>query len=188
MSININCPNCRSVVRSPKELIGKKVQCPKCSTIFRVEDPNAGVEVVEDLEVVEDEPAPRPKRRSQPVDDELAEDRPRRRVARAGDDYEEEYDDGPRRSSRGGKPHRGGLILGLGIASLIVCAPLGIAAWTMGNTDLAEMRRGRMDPEGEGMTQAGRICGMISSILMVVAIGCYALIFVVAIVGGAAGR
>lgn len=58
--------------------------------------------------------------------------------------------------------HRGVLILVLGILGLTICFPLGIAAWVMGNTDLAQMDSGRMDPEGRGMTQAGRICGMIS--------------------------
>jgi hypothetical protein len=32
------------------------------------------------------------------------------------------------------------------------------------------MRAGRMDPEGEGQTQAGRICGMIATILMLVSV------------------
>jgi hypothetical protein len=44
----------------------------------------------------------------------------------------------------------------------------------MGNNDLAEMRAGRMDPEGEGLTNAGRICGIIGTILMVVAGCCFA--------------
>ncbi len=55
----------------------------------------------------------------------------------------------------------------------------------MGNKDLEAMRRGRMDDAGEGLTSAGRICGMISSILMIVAIGCYTAIFVFAVVSGA---
>jgi hypothetical protein len=38
----------------------------------------------------------------------------------------------------------------------------------MGNKDLKEMRAGRMDDSGEGTTNAGRICGMISTILFLV--------------------
>lgn len=64
------------------------------------------------------------------------------------------------------KPHRGTLILVLGILSLIVCAPLGIAAWIMANGDLKDMDAGHMDPEGRSLTQGGKICGMISTILM----------------------
>lgn len=63
------------------------------------------------------------------------------------------------------RPHRGVLILVLGILGLVCCFILGIIAWVMGNTDLQEMRAGRMDPSGEGLTQAGRICGIISVVL-----------------------
>lgn len=66
------------------------------------------------------------------------------------------------------KPHRGAAVLTLGILGIVVCFICGIIAWVMGNTDLVEMRAGRMDPSGEGMTQAGRICGMISVIFAVV--------------------
>lgn len=36
----------------------------------------------------------------------------------------------------------------------------------MANTDLREMRAGRMDRKGEGMTNAGRILGMVATFLM----------------------
>ncbi|MEZ5299669.1 MAG: hypothetical protein R3F11_03215 [Verrucomicrobiales bacterium] len=36
----------------------------------------------------------------------------------------------------------------------------------MGNKDLAEMAAGRMDKEGQGMTNAGKICGLIGTILL----------------------
>jgi hypothetical protein len=59
-------------------------------------------------------------------------------------------------------PHRGVIILILGICSMVVnCFILGIIAWAMGNKDLREIDEGRMDPAGRGMTQAGRIVGMI---------------------------
>ena len=57
------------------------------------------------------------------------------------------------------------LILVLGIVGLVCCFPVGIAAWIMGNGDLKAMAEGRMDPTGEGMTKAGKICGIISVIL-----------------------
>ena len=65
------------------------------------------------------------------------------------------------------RPHRGVLILVLGILGFVVCFICGIAAWVMGNTDLREMRAGRMDRSGEGLTQAGRVCGMVATILVV---------------------
>lgn len=69
------------------------------------------------------------------------------------------------------KPHRGTLILIFGILSIVVCSFLGIPAWIMGNNDLKEMDSGLMDPAGRDNTNAGRICGMIGTILMVV--GCF---------------
>lgn len=66
------------------------------------------------------------------------------------------------------RPHRGGIILALGILGLVCCFICGIIAWVMGNNDLKEMAAGRMDPSGQGMTQAGRICGMISVILLII--------------------
>jgi hypothetical protein len=40
----------------------------------------------------------------------------------------------------------------------------------MGNNDLREIDAGRMDPSGRGLTQAGKICGMVGTILAIVAI------------------
>ena len=68
------------------------------------------------------------------------------------------------------KPHRGTLILVLGILSLVLCAPLGIAAWVMGNTELKQMEAGAVDPSGRSLANAGRICGMIGTILLGIAV------------------
>jgi hypothetical protein len=68
------------------------------------------------------------------------------------------------------KPHRGTLILVLGILGLVVCGPLGIVAWVMGSGDLKEMDAGTMDPAGRGTTQAGKICGIIATILMILGV------------------
>ena len=82
------------------------------------------------------------------------------------------------------KPHRGTMILVLGILGLLVCGPLGIAAWVMGNGDLKEIDAGTMDPSGRGTTQAGKICGMIATILMIVG---FIIGLIVAVVVGFAG-
>lgn len=80
------------------------------------------------------------------------------------------------------EPHRGTAILVLGIVGLVVgllgsfCCSIfaiagcvcGIIAWVMANKDLREMAAGTMDPTGRGMTQAGKICGIISVILGIV--------------------
>jgi uncharacterized membrane protein len=77
------------------------------------------------------------------------------------------------------KPHRGTLILVLGILGLVVCAPLAIAAWVMGSGDLKQMDAGTMDPSGRGNTQAGKICGIIGTILMVIGIIVLGILFTI---------
>lgn len=66
------------------------------------------------------------------------------------------------------RPHRGAMVLVLGILGLVCCFILGIIAWVLGNGDLREIDAGRMDPSGRGLTQAGKICGMISVVLWLV--------------------
>jgi len=66
------------------------------------------------------------------------------------------------------RPHRGGVVLVLGILSLVTFLfPLGICAWVMGEHDLSEMRAGRTDAEGMGMVKAGKACGVISVVLTI---------------------
>ena len=67
-------------------------------------------------------------------------------------------------------PHRGTVILVLGILGLVCCFICGIIAWVMGNGDLKEMAAGRMDRSGEGLTKAGKICGMIGVAIQIVGI------------------
>jgi hypothetical protein len=70
-------------------------------------------------------------------------------------------------------------VLALGIASLVLGSmcmtaviglPLGIIAWVIGYRDLRKMRAGIMDPEGKGNTQGGYICGIIGTVLNVLAL------------------
>ena len=83
-------------------------------------------------------------------------------------------------------PHRGTLILVLGILSLIICAPLGIAAWIMGRGDLKRIDAGVMDPAGRGTTLAGMICGIISTILLILSVLLYVVLVVVLGIGAVA--
>jgi hypothetical protein len=68
------------------------------------------------------------------------------------------------------KPHRAGTILTLGILGLIVCGPLCIAAWLMGDSDIREMDAGLMDKSGRSTTSTGRALGVLGSILWIIAI------------------
>ncbi len=65
------------------------------------------------------------------------------------------------------QPHRGTLILVLGILSIIICPILAPFAWMMGNKDLKAIDAGQMDPEGKGSTNGGKICGLIGTILLI---------------------
>ena len=85
------------------------------------------------------------------------------------------------------KPHRGTLILVLGILGLVICGPLGIAAWIMGSGDLKAMDAGTMDPSGRGNTNAGKICGIIATVLMALAVLIFGALFVLGFAAGVAG-
>lgn len=86
------------------------------------------------------------------------------------------------------EPHRGVLILVFGILSIVVCFLFGIAAWVMGNRDLEAMARGQMDPTGQGLTQAGKICGIVGCVLAALGLclGIFWLVLGLVVAGGAA--
>ena len=91
--------------------------------------------------------------------------------------------------SNGGGSSNATLVLVLGILGIVLCAPLGIVAWIMGNNALRELDQGFGDPSTRGMVVAGRILGIIATILF--AIGCVGaivwFILVVALAGASAG-
>lgn len=83
------------------------------------------------------------------------------------------------------QPHRGGLILVLGLVGIVMGCPIfSLMAWVMGSGDLRDMRAGRMDRSGEGLTQAGQLLGMIPSILFIFGAALFMLIIIVAAVAG----
>ncbi len=86
------------------------------------------------------------------------------------------------------KPHRGTLILVLGILSIVICGFLGIPAWIMGKNDLAAMDAGQMDTAGRSLTNAGRICGMIGTILLILGVVIGVLFFALGVLGSLAAH
>lgn len=62
------------------------------------------------------------------------------------------------------------MILALGLVSLIACPVVGPFAWVMGSNDLRAMDEGRMDPEGKQLTQAGKIIGLVATIILTIQI------------------
>jgi len=180
-----SCPQCQRQLRVPDNLLGKSVQCPSCRTTFVATAQAGGT-------------APPPAATA--FGAALAGGAlPDERTAlpqgpSPGRSPEQVYWEPPQRDfaysevqHRHLRPHNGTTILVLGILSLVICGLLGPVAWIMGNNDLAAIRSGRMDPTGEGLTQAGRICGMISSILMIVVCSIYGVLFLAMIAGSAGG-
>jgi hypothetical protein len=162
----VQCPQCVRQLRVPDDLLGKKVKCPTCRRNFVAE----AAPVPESAPVfAPPRPVPPRPRPSPPADD--AADRPP-----LDDDYDDD-DDRPLSPRRGHRrdatPHRGTLIVILGILSIVsgLGVIFGPMSWIMGSHDLKEIRAGRMDFEGEGPTNAGMICGIIGTALGVLSLG-----------------
>jgi hypothetical protein len=195
MSEIISCPSCQRKVQVPETLAGQDVQCPTCGATFVANLPGT------------------PARSQAPQDNWGTTERPSSWSEQPPPDYGQRgydqpprgYDQPPRGygqappvdyggygASRGfGRrdvlPHRGGLILALGLIGVTVCGFVAPFAWVMGNTDLAEIRSGRMDRDGEGMTRAGQILGIIGTILLVLSF-CFGALFFMSIIGAAGSR
>jgi predicted Zn finger-like uncharacterized protein len=86
-------------------------------------------------------------------------------------------------STGGQRPHRGMLVMGLGIGGIVfqLCCPLPVVGWVcavlaiiFGGADLKAMNRGEMDTAGRGQTNIGRILGFVGVGLLVLycLIGC----------------
>ena len=167
----IHCPGCQKRLQLPDGAIGRLAQCPGCGREFTATaslgNPPASPDAAKP-----NAPAPPPSRRYD-ADDDADLDRPRRRKRRRdeGDD-----DDDDRWRDRRFASHRGGEILTFGLLALLPCCftsiIFGMIAWTMANTDLGEMRSGRMDREGDGLTQAGRALGITGLFLWCGVYGC----------------
>jgi hypothetical protein len=151
MPTTLTCPDttCRRQLRVPDELLGQCVKCPRCGKVFTAAAESTPLPAAS---AARDERALGRNGRSEDEDDY---DRPAQRPRRR--DY---------------LPHRGTTILVCGILSVVTGLGFifGPMAWAMGNTDLHEIRAGRMDPEGEGAVNAGRICGMIGTVLGILTI------------------
>lgn len=154
MSEIISCPSCQRKVQVPEVLAGQDVQCPTCGATFVAKLPGASKATPERWETGVD----RPPSWKEPLPQGGHEDY--RDYGRPGD-YDRAFD--PYR--RDLMPHRGTTILVFGLLGVVLCPFFAPAAWIMGNADMTEIRAGRMNPDGEGLTQAGRIIGIIGTAL-----------------------
>lgn len=76
---------------------------------------------------------------------------------------------------------QGTAILVLGILSLVVCGLLGPFAWSMGNKALREMDASAEVWSNRGNVTAGRICGIISTCLILAALLFFVVIIATAV-------
>jgi hypothetical protein len=123
------------------------------------------------------EPKPAPHSRRDEDDDDIELPRRRRPYRDNFDDDDDRVDayDGFHVGRRRGRlpAHRGGIVLALGLVALVggmsfwLPLVIGPVAWILGMWDLREMREGRMDPDGQGMTQAGMVCGIVATVFLV---------------------
>jgi hypothetical protein len=75
------------------------------------------------------------------------------------------------------QPHpQGTTILVLGILSIVICGILGPIAWIMGNNALAEIDRNPAAYSNRSTVNAGRICGIIGTVFLVLGIVFYILL------------
>jgi hypothetical protein len=194
MPVTIACPHCRRTLDVPDELLGRTVRCQECRQVFTAgRDPETGG-FTPPARQNEEAPRRKPRKRRPRFESEPCPycgeevDLAEARCPGCGRDLEAEYEvddrpwEEPGEVRRDIEPHRGGLVLTLGIVGLVMagvmspmfCCPfvgmisafpatLTVPAWVLGMRDLGRMRRGEIDPEGRASTQSGMICGIIGS-------------------------
>lgn len=64
------------------------------------------------------------------------------------------------------EPSQATTALVLGILGIVICGILAPFAWNMGNKELAAIDAGRRPPENRGTANAGRILGIIGTVLL----------------------
>ncbi len=164
----ITCPACQRRLNLPESVMGQLVKCPSCGHTFTA--------------AVTTSPPPAPAPRYDRPPPPRGYDRPPPRhddrdcPPRRHDDEDYERPERPRYrdedyDGRYARPHRGALILVLGLLGLTL-SPTCVLGWvlggyaiSMGDADLQAMRRGTMDPAGQGITVAGRVCGIIGVVI-----------------------
>jgi hypothetical protein len=171
MNETVACPGCQRQLQVPEQYIGQRVQCPECQHMFVATTTAVSAHPVPTSSA----PPPaesRPRSKSARYDDDEDETPRRRRDLDDDDDLDDFHH--PRRLRNRFTPHRGGMIMALGLVALVgglslcgVPAILGPVAWALGSWDLREIREGRMDPEGASMTQAGQVCGIVATVLLI---------------------
>ncbi len=180
MTIEFRCTECQHLLRTADDKAGLSAACPSCGVQLTVPQPTASD--FDDLfEKPEGSSKPDRSKRNRPSSQQSSGTKDCPMCGAKVSEYDSNCPDcgeslSPRiRQKRGRsrylKPHRGGLILGLGLGGFLCCVFLSIAALVMGHQDLAEMKAGSMDSEGHGLTLTGVIFAWISVGFTILAVG-----------------
>ncbi len=195
MPISIVCTGCDKKLKVPDAAAGKKIRCPVCKTVLEVPPPEEELEkpdedLVEPDEEVEEtgvSEKPTSSRRKKPhrdvdddegygLDDREEDDEPvRRKKKKKKRRFDEDNLYGDMRGRRRKMPHRGVMVLVLGIVSifcacLCVCLGIGVASLTINiaNSDVPQIENGSMDDSGSAMYTAGQICAYVAIVLSLI--------------------
>jgi hypothetical protein len=190
MPIEFSCSGCSNTLRVPDEHAGKHARCPQCSSVNTIPMQSQPADATN--------PPPTPDLFGGLPSQQQPQTPPPAAVNPYGQPPQQQQPYGnaspyaaPQApyQNRHYAPHRGGLILTLGILSFFCNFMLipGILAWVMGRSDLKEIKAGRMDPTGEGLTTAGMVIGIISTALVGLILLFYIVIIIIGIGAGVAG-
>ena len=178
----ISCPKCRRSLQVPETYLGQTVERPECGHQF-----TAASNAVSSVPHAASSPAPAAPERKRWADED-PDDNDYHLRRRRNDDDEDDFDPALR-VRHNLPPNRGGVIMALGLVSLIggwmFCLPvvIGPIAWFMAQQDLRAIRDGQMDATNESMVRTGQVCGIISTIILVLGLALVAF-FIFAGMGG----
>ncbi len=179
MTTVVACPTCQQNLQVPDEQLGQAVRGPGCAQVFTpantavrsaVPPPLPGEVPVWERPPEEDLARPLDEDEVAEVEGEAGERRKRKKARRRDASESGYYGELQRKQRKMQSPHRGVLVLTLGILSILfspacllalgACA-CGWYAYQMGSHDLQEIYAGRMDRSGQGLAKVGRILGIV---------------------------
>tara|TARA_B100000686_G_scaffold178328_1_gene185224 strand:+ start:577 stop:1074 length:498 start_codon:yes stop_codon:yes gene_type:complete len=162
MAIQIPCPECSRLLSVDELHAGMQARCPACECVFTIPHQNA----VDDFASETSTPSPNP-------------------FAPSSAPVPWEQSGAPEVDYQNVLPHRGTLVLVMGILSWFLCCVFGIVAWYLGSQDIKQMNAGRMDPSGLTLTKAGYWIGVCSVLLQLLIFGGYIVMIVVVVIAEA---
>jgi len=223
MPIEFKCQHCGKQLRTPDNSAGKQGRCPHCQNLMQIPLASEAQHGDAATDPFHDVLGPTQKPAAAPLQDDLfggsgSQDPLGGAASMPQAPQVSGFAGGPTQSSNpyssptfGGaagygrgsyRPHRGAMVLTLGIISLVAgafgalfsfcCCAFAFIGWVadvvaiglavpaaiLGHLDLKAMSAGKMDPSGRGMTQAGFIMGIIAGVIAILALLLSAIYFI----------